>query len=103
MGTTLRFSLINDFTKELATGTFVFTADATVDGTAIGQYGMRMFRSGAGSSYISEFSKATWYTGSSEIKSQWLTLIIKIPKNILHTFSSRLCSVNMAIVSSLNP
>lgn len=101
--TPLTFSLINDFTKELATGTFVWTDDTTINGTGVGQYGMKMFIGGDDSSYISDLSQATWFMSSSEIKSQWLTLVIKIPRNILNIFSPRLASVNMAIVSSLNP
>ncbi len=95
--------MINDFTKELATGTFVWTDDTTINGTAAGQYGMKMFICGDGSSYISDLSKATWFMSSSEIKSQWLTLVIKIARNVANTFSPRLASVNMAIVSSLDP
>jgi hypothetical protein len=64
---------------------------------------MGMFMAGVESSYISDLSKAVWYTALREIRSQWLTLVIKVPRNVLNTFSPRIASVNMAIVSSLHP
>lgn len=93
----LSYSLIDEFRKELARGSFSPITDITIN-----SLNLQYFKNGASSSYTTDLMQSTWYLNSNEIKSQWLTLILNIPRNLGNTFASNLGSISMAIISSLD-
>lgn len=94
----LGFSLVDEFKQELARGMFNPILDATITANNL-QY----FQNGLSSSYTTDFSLSSWYLNVNEIKSQWLTLILTIPRNLANIFPSNIGSVSMAIISSIDP